>query len=48
MAAHTLLSHQLLLHHHLGGDASVITAGVPQRGLTAHPVPEGETPQLQP
>ncbi|TNN81672.1 hypothetical protein EYF80_008118 [Liparis tanakae] len=30
VAAHTPLSHQLLLHHHLCGDASVITARVPQ------------------
>lgn len=45
MAAHTLLSHQLLFHHHLGGDASMITAWVPQGGLTTHPVPRwtGET-----
>lgn len=48
MTAHTLLSHQLLLHHHLGGNASVITARVPQRGLPAHPVPEGETQPLPP
>lgn len=41
MAAHALLSHQLLLHHHLGGDAGVVAARVPQRGLAAHPVPEG-------
>lgn len=47
MAAHALLSHQLLLHHHLGGDTSVITARVPQGGLTSHPVPEGETQQFK-
>lgn len=39
MTAHALLSHQLFLHHHLGRNASVVTARVPQGGLTSHPVP---------
>lgn len=39
MAAHAPLSHQLLFHHYLGGDAGVVTARVPQGGLASHPVP---------
>lgn len=39
VAAHSPVSLQLLLHDHLSGDACVVTAWVPQSGLTAHPVP---------
>lgn len=39
VASQTPLSHQLFLHHHLGGDAGVVTARVPQGGLPTHPVP---------
>lgn len=39
MTAHALLSHQLFLDHHLGCNAGVVTARVPQGGLTLHPVP---------
>lgn len=42
MAAQAPLSHQLLLHHYLRGNTSVITTGVPQGGLTSHPVPGGK------
>ncbi len=39
VSGHLSLSHQFLLHHHLCGDTSVITAGIPQCGLSSHPVP---------
>lgn len=39
VSGHPSLPHQFLLHHHLSRNASVITARVPQRGLTFHPVP---------
>lgn len=46
VAAQTSFSHQLLLHHHLRGDASVVAARVPQRGLSSHPVPADSEPEL--
>ena len=36
-----LLAPEFLLHHHLGGNARVVTARVPQGGLSAHAVPAG-------
>lgn len=42
VTAHASLSHQLFLHHNLGGDTGVITAWVPQGGLASHSVP-GQT-----
>lgn len=39
MSAQLSLFHQFLLHHNLCGDTSVIAAGIPQCGLSSHPVP---------
>ena len=36
-----LLSPDLLFHHHLGGNACVVTAGVPQGSLPTHAMPVG-------
>lgn len=37
----SLLLPELLLHHHLGGNACVVTARVPQGGLPTHAMPVG-------
>ena len=37
---------ELALDHHLGGDAGVVGAGDPERGLAAHAVPAGEDVHL--
>lgn len=42
MATQAPLPHQLLFHHDLRGNTSVITARVPQGGLASHPVPGGK------
>ena len=39
VAGDVLLLPQLLLHHNLGGNASVVAAGIPQRGESLHAVP---------
>lgn len=39
--AQPLLPPEFLLHHHLGGNARVVTARIPQGGLPAHAVPVG-------
>lgn len=39
--AQPLLAPEFLLHHHLSGNARVVTAGVPQGGLSPHSVPVG-------
>ncbi len=39
MTREILLPHQLLLHHHLSGNASVVSARVPQNTTPPHTMP---------